>query len=159
MENLIKELKEKGLTLGSVESLTGGLFAASVTSVPGASKVFKGALITYTAEEKIALANVKKETLDKFGVVSSEVALEMARGGREKLNVDICVSVTGNAGPTCEPGGKPVGEVHLGISMKGYEKSFQISLTGNRAHIQSMCVEEMKKLVSRSLKLASKSEI
>lgn len=152
MENLLKVLSEKHLTLGSVESITGGLFAAAFTSVPGASKVFKGTLVTYAIEEKIRLANVKKETIEKYGVVSSEVAKEMAEGGRKSLNVDVCVSVTGNAGPTCEPGGKPVGEVHIAVSNKKGTICEKISLTGNREHIRSMCVEEMKKLVSFSLK-------
>lgn len=152
MEKLLKALQEKGLTLGSVESITGGLFASKVTSIPGASKVFKGALITYTAEEKNRLAKVSKETIEEYGVVSPEVAIEMAEGGRRALNVDICVSVTGNAGPTCEPGGKPVGEVHIAVATKDGTITRQISLKGDRKHIQSMCVTQMKKLVSFSLK-------
>lgn len=152
MKNLLNTLEEKHLTLGSVESITGGLFASKVTSVPGASKVFKGALITYTVEEKIRLAKVNKDTIDEYGVVSEEVAIEMAEGGRKTLHVDICVSVTGNAGPTCEPGGKPVGEVHIAVASKHKTISAKFSLTGARNHIQSMCVEKMIDEVSHSLK-------
>ena len=118
MKKLLEAYKEKGLTLGSVESMTGGLFSAKFTEIPGSSAVFKGGIVTYSAEEKINIVGVKKETIDKYGVVSEEVAKEMAELGRKLLNVDVCVSVTGNAGPTCEPGGKPVGCYYIGISTK-----------------------------------------
>ena len=153
MEKLLNTLKEKGLTLGSVESITGGLFASKVTSIPGASKVFKGALVTYTAEEKIRLAKVNKDTIEEYGVVSDEVAIEMAEGGRKVLNVDYCVSVTGNAGPTCEPGGKPVGEVHIALASRSETISLKFLLSGDRKHIQSMCVRKMKQILSHSLKV------
>ena len=129
MEKLLQELKEKGLTLGSVESMTGGLFSAKFTEIPGSSAVFKGGIVTYSSEEKINIVGVEKETIDKYGVVSEQVAMEMAEQGRKLLNVDICVSVTGNAGPTTEPGGKPVGCFYIGVSsksgtsVKGYQKS------------------------------------
>lgn len=151
MENLIKLLKEKHLTIGSVESMTGGLFASLLTSVSGASSVFKGSLITYSAEEKMHLAKVKKETIDKYSVVSKEVAIEMAKGGKEVLNVDLCISVTGNAGPTSDIGDKPVGEVHIALAFKDQIYTKNISLKGDRNHIRSMCVDEMVKLVSFSL--------
>ena len=116
MEKLLQEYKEKGLTLGSVESMTGGLFSAKFTEIPGSSAVFKGSIVTYSAEEKINIVGVKKETIDKQGVVSEQVAIEMAELGRKLLNVDVCVSVTGNAGPTTEPGGKPVGCFYVAIA-------------------------------------------
>ena len=128
MKKLLQEFKEKGLTLGSVESMTGGLFSAKFTEIPGSSAVFKGTIVTYSVEEKINIVGVKKETIEKFGVVSEEVAIEMAELGRKLLNVDVCVSVTGNAGPTAEPGGKPVGCFYVGVSSKkgtfakGYQK-------------------------------------
>ena len=118
MEKLFLAYKQKGLTLGSVESMTGGLFAAKFTEIPGVSAVFKGSLVTYSVEEKVNVLGVKKETIEKFGVVSEEVAKEMAELGRKKLNVDVCVSVTGNAGPTAEPGGKPVGCFYVGVASK-----------------------------------------
>ena len=118
MEKLLQQYKEKGLTLGSVESMTGCLFSAKFTEIPGSSAVFKGSIVTYAAEEKINIVGVKKETIDKFGVVSEQVAIEMAELGRKLLNVDVCVSVTGNAGPTCEPGGKPAGCFYVGVSSK-----------------------------------------
>ena len=118
MEQLLKAYKEKGLTLGSVESMTGGLFAAKFTEIPGSSAVFKGSIVTYATEEKINIVGVKKETIEKFGVVSEQVAIEMAELGRKLLNVEVCVSVTGNAGPTAEPGEKPVGCFFVAVSSK-----------------------------------------
>jgi nicotinamide-nucleotide amidase len=106
--------------------MTGGLFSAKFTEIPGSSAVFKGTIVTYAVEEKINIVGVKKETIDKFGVVSEQVAIEMAELGRKLLNVDVCVSVTGNAGPTCEPGGKPAGCFYVGVSSKKgtYAKEF-----------------------------------
>ena len=118
MKKLLEAYKEKGLTLGSVESMTGGLFSAKFTGIPGSSAVFKGTIVTYTTEEKINIVGVKKDTIEKCGVVSEEVAIEMAELGRKLLNVDVCISVTGNAGPTVEPGGKPVGCYYIGVSSK-----------------------------------------
>ena len=152
MENLLKVLKEKGLTLGSIESMTGGLFASNFTSIPGASAVFKGGVVTYQTSVKTDVVKVDPEIIAKYGVVSKEVAIEMASKGEKLLDVDICVAVTGNAGPTCEPGGKPVGEVHIAVSNFGLITHKQLSLKGDRKHIQCMCVEELAKLVLISLK-------
>lgn len=152
MEKLLNVLKEKNLTLGSIESMTGGLFASKFTSIPGASKVFKGAVVTYATEEKINVVGIDANTINKYSVVSKEVAIEMAEKGKKLLNVDICVSVTGNAGPSCEPGGKPVGEIHIALSNKNETIHRQLSLKGDRNHIQCMCVDEMTKLILFSLK-------
>ena len=115
-KRLVEELKEKKLTIGSVESLTAGLFCSSIASVPGASSVFKGSLITYASELKTKLADVDEETIKKHGVVSREVAALMVKGGKKKLETDICVSFTGNAGPEVLEN-KKVGEVFLGFAI------------------------------------------
>ncbi len=143
MEQLISLLKEKHLTVGSIESITGGLFASEITSVPGASKVYKGSIITYQIEEKVRLANVNKNVIDKFGVVSYETAFEMASKGRVVLNVDLCVSVTGNAGPTVESDNKPVGRVYIGVSSKEKTKVYEFNFSGKRNEIRQACVAEM----------------
>lgn len=152
MNNLVKILKEKHLSIGSVESMTGGLFASTLTSISGVSSIYKGSIVTYSIEEKIKLAHVDKLTIDEYGVVSEEVAIEMAEGGAEALNVDICVSVTGNAGPTCEPGDKPVGEVHIAVYNQGKTISRQLNLDGSRNVIRQKCVDEMVNLIKISLK-------
>lgn len=145
---LLQRLADRGLTLGSVESLTGGLFGATICSVPGASAVYKGGLITYVAEEKEALAGVKKEDVEKFGVVSPEVATEMAIGGAKTLKVDVCVSCTGNAGPTVEKGGKPVGCVYLGLSYQGNVWMVPLQLQGSRNEIRQQAVDTMINLAA-----------
>lgn len=136
MIELVNKLKELHLTIGSIESMTGGLFASNITSVPGASKVFKGSVVSYSALIKENVVGVKKETIDKYGVVSSNVAYEMAEKGRKLLDVDICVSVTGNAGPTAEPGEEGVGVVYLGISSKEGTRTIRKQFNGNREEIR-----------------------
>ena len=151
MKELVETLKSKGLTIGSVESMTGGLFASAITDVPGASKVYKGSIVSYAVEEKINLVKVDSEIINKYSVVSKEVAVEMAKKGRELLNVDVCVSVTGNAGPTCEPGGKPVGEIHIAIATKEFVKPFQIRTCGTRKQIRKLAIELMEQFILNSL--------
>ena len=138
--------KEKGLTLGSVESMTGGLFSAKFTEIPGSSAVFKGGIVTYSVEEKIKLVGVKKETIDKYGVVSEEVAKEMAELGRKVLNVDVCVSVTGNAGPTCEPGGKPAGCFYVAVATKNDVVVKVFQKTQKRNRVRNSAVLAMRDL-------------
>ena len=146
MEKLLALYKEKGLTLGSVESMTGGLFSAKFTEIPGSSSVFKGTIVTYATEEKTNLVGVKKETIDKFGVVSKEVAMEMAELGRKLLNVDVCVSVTGNAGPTAEPGEKPVGCFYVGVSSKKGTSAKEYFLSTKRNMVRNGAVLAMRDL-------------
>ena len=151
MEKLLQELKSKGLTLGSVESMTGGLFSAKFTEIPGSSAVFKGGIVTYSCEEKINIVGVKKETIEKYGVVSEQVAMEMAEKGRKLLNVDICVSVTGNAGPTTEPGGKPVGCFYVGISTKNETAVKAYQKSQKRNEVRNSAVLAMRDLVHLKL--------
>ena len=152
MERLIKLLKENNLTFGTVESMTGGLFAATLTSYPGVSSFYKGSLITYAAEEKIHFANVKKETIDKYSVVSPEVALEMAQGGKTSLNVDVCLSITGNAGPSVDKGNKEVGEIYIGLAFDNKSIFKKINLKGDRNDIRSMSIKEMIEFVLQNVK-------
>lgn len=142
--------REKGLTLGSVESFTGGLFAREITSVPGASKMYKGGLVTYATEEKVALLGIPQNLVDQFGVVSKEIALQMAELGRKKLNVDYCVSFTGNAGPSAMEG-KPVGEIYIGIANKDKVEAFKYQLEGNRSKIQEDAIFLAFTLLDKSI--------
>ena len=126
-----KLFREKGRTLGSVESFTGGAFAKTITSVSGASHFFKGALVTYATEEKNRLLGISYKDIDEFGVVSKEVAGQMASNGKKLLNVDYCVSFTGNAGPEAMEG-KPVGEIHIGVAFLDKAQVFSYNLEGTR---------------------------
>ena len=143
ISEIFKKLEEKGLTFGSIESMTGGLFATTVTNVSGASKVYKGSIITYTSEEKINIVGVNKETIDKETVVSSKVAQEMAINGQKLLNVDICLSITGNAGPTVEKGNKQVGEAYIGICFKGVTAVASFLFKGDRNQIRASACKQM----------------
>lgn len=139
-EKVNKAFTNAHLTLGSVESFTGGLFASTITSVSGASKFYKGGYVTYATEEKIRLVAVPKEIIDKFGVVSREVAYYMANNARQLLGTDYCVSFTGNAGPEAMEG-KPVGEVHMCIASADRAQVYSLNLEGNRQEIQLKAVE------------------
>ena len=132
----INELfREYGRTLGSVESFTGGLFAKEITAVPGASHFYKGGLVTYATEEKNRLLGIPYTVIDEFGVVSKEVATFMATNAQKLLNVDYCVSFTGNAGPEAMEG-KPVGEVYIGVAAYDKVEVYEFHLEGSREDIQ-----------------------
>ncbi len=125
-------LRQKGLTLGAVESASGGLISHRITSVPGSSDYYKGSITSYSNEPKIRVVGVKEDTLNQYGAVSPQVAEEMAEGGRKVLGVDICVADTGIAGPTGATAGKPVGLFYLGLSHRGGTFSRKHEFQGNR---------------------------
>ena len=111
-------LRRRGLTLGLVESATGGLISHLVTNVPGSSDYYKGSVTAYSNEAKVRIVGVNEETIVKHGAVSHQVAEEMAAGGRRVLDSNICLSDTGIAGPGGATPGKPVGLFYLGLSHK-----------------------------------------
>ncbi|MBX2947913.1 MAG: competence/damage-inducible protein A [Crocinitomicaceae bacterium] len=109
-------LKQYGATVATAESCTGGALAASLVSVPGSSAYFHGGFLTYTNELKHTILGVQQEHFTTVGAVSEEVVREMAAGGKNKLNVDYCVSISGIAGPDGGTEEKPVGTVWIGIA-------------------------------------------
>ncbi|MEE9408540.1 MAG: competence/damage-inducible protein A [Polaribacter sp.] len=109
-------LKRNNKTICTAESLTGGKIAANLVSVVGSSAYYKGSFITYSAETKISLLGVSKKTIEKYSVVSKEVAIEMAKGAKEKLNTNYAIAVTGNAGPTTDHNDKSVGVVFIALA-------------------------------------------
>lgn len=111
-------LREKKMTIGTVESCTGGSLAQTLVSVAGASDYFQGSFLTYTNELKNRLVDVSKHDLDTVGAVSREVVEQMAKNGREKLGVDICISTSGVAGPDGGTEELPVGTIWIGIATK-----------------------------------------
>ena len=111
-------LQKRGLTFAAAESCTGGLIAKRITDLSGASQVFPGGVVSYTNAVKRDLLGVSAETLEKFGAVSAETALEMALGVRERCASDIAVSVTGCAGPNSDERGTPVGTGFVGFASK-----------------------------------------
>jgi PncC family amidohydrolase len=132
---LIREYQAKTgklLTIGTVESATGGRIADRITNVPGSSDYFKGSVVAYSNEVKIALLGVKRKTLENYGSVSEQTALEMARGGKKLLNVDICVSDTGIAGPSGATPEKPLGLFYIGLATRDESFSQKHAFPGNR---------------------------
>ncbi|WP_394276710.1 CinA family protein [Luteococcus sp.] len=115
---VVEQLAARGLTLGTCESLTGGALAATLTEVPGASRVVRGGLVTYASELKVALAGVDAEGVVAHGVVNEDTAVQMARGARRALGVDLAVSCTGVAGPSPQDG-QAVGAVWIALAGVG----------------------------------------
>lgn len=111
------KLMSSGLTIAAAESCTGGMFGAALTDIPGISAVFDRSLVTYSNQAKIDELGVKPETLEQYGAVSEQTALEMAEGVRRKAGTDIGISVTGIAGPDGDTEDKHVGLVYIGLSL------------------------------------------
>lgn len=118
VEVVCKKLMDRNLTLSSAESCTGGMFAAAVTDIPGISSSFERGLVTYSNEAKMQELGVKSETLKKYGAVSKETAMEMVEGLSSVSGSDICISVTGIAGPGGGTEEKPVGLVYIGFKYR-----------------------------------------
>jgi nicotinamide-nucleotide amidase len=143
--SLIKKLQENNLTIAVAESLTGGLVAASLTEIPGASKVFKGSITAYADEIKQNVLNVNKETILKFTSISEQVALEMAINVRTIMKSDIGISTTGVAGPEKSAGFAP-GLVFVAISIGDHNMCQKLELTGDRSKIRNQTVQEILQL-------------
>lgn len=111
-----ESIMQKGLTIATAESCTGGLIAHILTEVAGASNYFIGGVVAYSNQVKQDILGVQTSTLDQYGAVSEQTAMEMAAGVRQKFNTDIGLSTTGVAGPSGGTPTKPVGLVWIGFS-------------------------------------------
>jgi nicotinamide-nucleotide amidase len=140
MEKLIDLLRKKQLTICTCESFTGGLFAVNLTNIPGASDVFKGGIVVYVNESKIALADVQPATLAFFGAISAETVAEMAKNTRLKFNCDICVAFSGNAGPALQEG-KNAGETFMGIVFHENSRVYHDQFHGDRSDVRYKAVD------------------
>lgn len=139
-EAAIAALAERGLTVATCESLTGGMICSTMVDVPGASSVVRGGLITYQTDTKTLLAGVDAALIADRGVVSAEVAAAMAEGTRRRLGVDIAVSATGMASPG-EPGDPPAGTVFVGVSSANGTRAIPLQLAGSRAEVRQQTVK------------------
>jgi PncC family amidohydrolase len=140
-------LSERGLTLATVESSTGGLVAHRITCVSGSSSYYLGGFVTYANEAKEALVGVRHETLLAHGAVSEETALEMARGARERLGADLGIATTGIAGPTGGTPEKPVGLVYVALSAADAERCERHVWHGDRMANNQQSAEAVLRLV------------
>lgn len=125
-------LRELGIKLATAESCTGGLVADLITNVAGSSDYFLGGVVAYAYEAKVALVHVTWDTLRKYGAVSRETVIEMARGVRNALAADIGVSVSGIAGPGGGMPEKPVGTTWIGLSTPDGEWTRKFTWSGDR---------------------------
>ncbi|MGW3563616.1 CinA family protein [Streptomyces sp. NPDC000941] len=144
-------LEGRGETVAVAESLTGGLLAAELTAVPGASRSFRGSVTAYATGLKRDLLGVDGALLDARGAVDAEVARQMAQGVRRVLGADWGVATTGVAGPTPQDG-QPVGTVHVAVAgPSGAATGVALRLAGDRAGIRGQTVEAAVKLLLREL--------
>ena len=133
---VVRAFLDKGLTLGTAESLTGGMIAASVAGVSGASAVLMGGVVSYDARVKHELLGVEQAVIDTVGVVSEPCARQMAQGAKAALKVDVAVSATGIAGPTGGTPETPVGTVFIGVAWAGGVKVDECHFTGDRQSVR-----------------------
>ncbi len=143
-------LRESGKTLAVAESCTGGLIAKLLTDVPGSSEYFLGGVVSYGNEAKRELLAVRRETLEEYGAVSGEVALEMARGALARFDSDLAVAVTGIAGPDGGTPDKPVGTVYFALARReGGETTKKREFNGDRAAVRQAASLQALELVRR----------
>lgn len=129
-------LCSNNLTISTAESCTGGMVAAKLISYPGISNVFNEGVITYSNESKIKRLNVNEKTLENFGAVSKETAMEMAIGIAKEAQSDVAISITGIAGPGGGTKDKPVGLVYIGIYVKGLIRIEKCNFDGDREEVR-----------------------
>lgn len=139
MIELVNTLKEHGLTISSCESFTAGLFCSKIGEVSGASSVLKGGIVTYTNEAKIRLAQVDEDVIRRYGAVSEQCVIQMARNVKEMFQSDIGVSFSGNAGPSPSEG-KAVGLIYCAIAYLDNVKVFKLQLDKSRNEIRDEAV-------------------
>jgi len=141
IRELSKLLAEEGMSISAAESLTGGMFQQELTAMSGASSFFKGGIVCYSNEAKMGLVRVKKETIERFGAVSRECAMELAVNSANLLDADIGISFTGVAGPD-RLEGHPPGTVFIGIAVKGQPvHAEKVMVAGTRNAVRTRAVK------------------
>ena len=137
----------QGKTLATAESCTGGLIGAALTAVAGASRVYKGGIISYCNEIKHELLNVPAQMLEQYGAVSAQVARAMASGAKAVLGADIAVSVTGLAGPAGDEFGNSVGTVYIGYADESRCIARHYLFAGDREAVRQQAVDAALQLI------------
>ena len=148
---VVRLLKKYELTVTTAESCTGGMLAARLVNVPGVSDVFREGFITYSNKAKRKILDVSKGTLKKYGAVSEQTAKEMATGGVFATDADVCVAITGLAGPDGATEEKPVGLVYIACYMKDHVWVEHYQFKGNRGKVREQSVIKALDLLRRSI--------
>lgn len=145
--NIIEVLKKHDYTIATAESLTAGLISAGIANVSGASSYLKGGVCSYTKESKCRLLGLSMDNIEKYGVYSKEIALQMARGIKAKLSSDIAISTTGVAGPGSDEG-VLAGTVYFGFIIKNEEYSECVKFDGDRNEVrQKAAIYAINKII------------
>jgi nicotinamide-nucleotide amidase len=150
-ETVVELLIKHKMKLATAESCTGGLIAQKITSVAGASECFDCGVVTYSNEQKQKLLGVSAETLEKFGAVSEQTALEMCKGVRTLADADFGISVTGIAGPGGGTPEKPVGTVWIGICGKNLHKAERFLFNGDRQQVRESTAQTALKMLEEAI--------
>jgi len=137
-----ERLIERGFTIATAESCTGGLIGDIITNVPGASRYFLGGIIAYSNEIKIRMLRVKRETIEQHGAVSEQCAREMVAGITHLFHADMGIATTGIAGPGGGTDEKPVGLVYIAIDLQGKISVRRYLFNGNRGKIKRKIAEQ-----------------
>ena len=148
---VVDALRRRGLTMAAAESCTGGLISKKITDVAGCSDVYLGSVTAYHNSVKTGLLSVAADTLERFGAVSKETALEMARGVRRATGADIAVSTTGIAGPGGGTPEKPVGTVYIALSTPDGDFCRLINARGDRERVRAMSANHALDMTRRYL--------
>lgn len=148
---VVKLLKKHELTVTTAESCTGGLLAGTLVGVPGVSEVFREGFVTYSNKAKRKLLDVSKSTLKKYGAVSAQTAKEMAKGGVFATDADICVAITGLAGPDGATPEKPIGLVYIACYMNDKVHVEEFRFKGDRQKIRERSVVQALDVLRRSI--------
>lgn len=140
-------LRKNGLRLAVAESCTGGLVGHLITNIPGSSTYYMGSVTAYAYEAKVRLLDVRWETLEKYGAVSKETVLEMARGIRRALAADIGLAISGIAGPGGGTPDKPVGLTWIGLSADGVDEAWRFTWKGGRIAVKEQSAQAVLRLL------------
>ncbi len=157
-KDMLRYLKEQGLTLATAESLTGGLLSSRITDVPGSSAVFRGSVISYQSETKVRLLGVDRQMLETNGPASRPVARAMAQGVRTLLQADLALAVTGVAGPDPDAFGAPVGLVFVSLAGPDWCLCRQLQLSGSRHTIREDTCKAALKLLENTISANIRAE-
>lgn len=150
-ERVAALLKQRGLTVTTTESCTGGLLAGRLLNAAGVSEVYKEGYITYSNEAKEKLLHVSHETLETYGAVSEQTALEMVQGAARQAGAQAALATTGIAGPDGGTPEKPAGLVYIGCYVNGVTIVEEHLFAGERAQVRSLAVEAALLLLEQAL--------
>ena len=148
---VLERARNTGATLGTAESCSGGLVAATLTAIPGSSEVVRGGVVSYWAEVKRDVLGVPEDVIETFGVVSEQCARAMAEGAARVLGCDYTVSTTGIAGPGGAEPGKPVGTVCFGLHTPQGDRTLTTSRGSSRDEVRSLAVRTALRLLLEEL--------